>query len=244
MAEMRSATAQHGCSRHSMLQIDTNEGVTVIQKKIRIKFIESLLGTASSDPEIHSHYIASKSEDAQKIEEEVAAIGVDEAIERGKTIFARMEDGTPHLWDYQIKGFFKDACGMLRRVPGTKSVKLKAYKKEIDGLIFVFPRKIPLWLPEELDLSETDCQRPLRASTPQGERVALAHSEEVPAGTYTEATIMCLRDDQWPLVKEWLDYGILRGIGQWRNSGKGRMVWEELDNNGNVVGGNADSVVC
>ena len=40
-------------------------------------------------------------------------------------------------------------------------------------------------------------------------------------------------------VREWLDYGMYRGLGQWRNSGKGRMVWEELDDGGNVIGGNA-----
>lgn len=28
-------------------------------------------------------------------------------------------------------------------------------------------------------------------------------------------------------VREELDYGRLRGIGQWRNSGKGRFEWEE-----------------
>ena len=200
----------------------------MIEKRVRITFTESVLGTASADPEIHRHYIASKSEDAAKIEEEVNALGVDEVTERAMTVFARMEDGTPALWDYQIKGFFKDACGMLRRVPGTRSAKLKAFKKEIDGLIFVGPRMVPLWMPIDLDLSKTDCQRPLRASTPQGERVALAHSEEAPAGTYIEVTITCLRDDLWPLVKEWLDYGRLRGIGQWRNSGRGRFEWEEI----------------
>lgn len=29
-------------------------------------------------------------------------------------------------------------------------------------------------------------------------------------------------------VREWLDYGMLRGLGQWRNSGKGRFTWEEI----------------
>jgi hypothetical protein len=29
-------------------------------------------------------------------------------------------------------------------------------------------------------------------------------------------------------VKEWLDYGELRGLGQWRNSGKGKFKWEEI----------------
>ena len=27
------------------------------------------------------------------------------------------------------------------------------------------------------------------------------------------------------VVREWLDYGQLRGIGQWRNSGKGRFTY-------------------
>ena len=49
------------------------------------------------------------------------------------TIFPR-DNGVPIYWDYQIKGFFKDACGMLRKVTGSKSSKIKAYKKEIDGL--------------------------------------------------------------------------------------------------------------
>ena len=29
--------------------------------------------------------------------------------------------------------------------------------------------------------------------------------------------------------REWLDYGALRGIGQWRNSGKGRYTYEILN---------------
>ena len=34
------------------------------------------------------------------------------------TVFPRTEDGRPFLYDYQIKGFFKDACGCLSRVAG------------------------------------------------------------------------------------------------------------------------------
>lgn len=196
--------------------------------KIRITFTEPILGSQPADPELHTRFIASKAPDHKSMAEEIAATSVEEVEERGKTVFPRMEDGTPALWDYQIKGFFKDACGMLRRVPDTRSKKLTAYKKEIDGLIFVSPRLIPLWMPVDLDLKETDNQRPLRASTPQGERVALAHSEEAPAGTYMELTITMLKNDLEPLVREWLDYGALRGIGQWRNASFGRLKWEEL----------------
>lgn len=41
-------------------------------------------------------------------------------------------------------------------------------------------------------------------------------------------TILCLDDAHEKAVREWLDYGALRGIGQWRNSSKGRFKWEEV----------------
>jgi hypothetical protein len=50
--------------------------------------------------------------------------------------------------------------------------------------------------------------------------------------------IKLLIEDTADLIREWLDYGELHGLGQWRNSGKGSFVWEELDENGNVIGGN------
>lgn len=71
-----------------------------------------------------------------------------------------------------------------------------------------------------------DCQRPLRASTAQGERVALANSETVPAGSWCDVEITVLKDDLIKMVKECLAYGKLKGIGQWRNSSKGRFVFE------------------
>lgn len=205
--------------------------------KVKATFLEELLGTASNNPEIHSEFIASKAPDARSTEEEVAAIGVEEAVEKSMTVFPRNPEGNPILFDYQIKGFFKDSTGALRRVPGTKSSQIKAFKKEIDGLVFVFPRMIPLNMPGPMG----ECQRPLRASTAMGERIALAHSEAAPAGTTIEFEVQCLTKDMYDLVRELLDYGRLRGIGQWRNSGKGRLTWQELDEEGNVVGGNHDS---
>ncbi|MEE0146233.1 MAG: hypothetical protein UEP80_07665, partial [Senegalimassilia anaerobia] len=71
------------------------------------------------------------------------------------------------------------------------------------------------------------CERPLRADTPHGARVALARSETVPAGTKIRFTLVVMNESDWPLVQEWLDYGQFRGIGQWRNSGKGRFEWTD-----------------
>ena len=193
--------------------------------KCRLRTIETLLGTASNNKELHSEFIASKAPDAPSREEEIEAVGVEEVIEKGMTVFSRNKDGKPILWDYQIKGFFKDACGVLRKVKGIKSSKIKAYKKEIDGLIFVEEREIPIQTAEEL----TSCQRPLRAQTAQGERVSLANSEEIAAGAIMEFSIMVMSDELVPAVKEWLSYGKLRGLGQWRNSGKGRFLCKILE---------------
>lgn len=190
--------------------------------KIRITFLEELLGTASANPDIHREYIASKAPDAESLEEEVEAIGVEAALEKSMTVFPRNEAGQPILFDYQVKGFFKDSAAALRKVPGSKCSKIKAYKKEIDGLLFVFPRMIPLDMPSPL----TTCSRPLRAQTAQGERIALSTSEAAPAGTTVELTVSALTKDMFDLAKECLDYGTLRGIGQWRNSGKGRFEYE------------------
>ena len=202
--------------------------------KFRINFIEGLLGTAPNDEDVYKNFIASKAPDAKPIEDEIAAVGVDEVAERGMTVFPRDPDGNPILFDYQIKGFFKDACGMLSRLTekdenGKKkakneSGKITAYKKVIDGLIFVDPRMIPIQINGELGI----CQRPLRASTAQGDRVALAMSEEIPAGSSVEFTVRCLDDNNAKAVREWMEYGVLRGIGQWRNSGKGRFTFEEI----------------
>lgn len=191
---------------------------------VKVTYTEELLGTCSANRELHSEFIASKAPNARSREEEVAALGAEAVEEKAMTVFPRMDDGTPFVWDYQWKGFFKDSCGMLRRADGSKSKALKAYKKEIDGLVFVEPRRIPLVLPDGGDIGE--CQRPLRASTAQGERIALAHSETVPAGTVQELDVVLLKDDLEPYVREWLDYGRYHGTGQWRNSGKGRFVCE------------------
>lgn len=190
---------------------------------VRIKLEEEMLGMSPSDQELYDTYIAGKAPNSELMEEEIDSFSPTD--EKGMTIFPKLEDGTPYLWDYQIKGFCKDACGMLNKVPNTKSSKVKAYKKNIDGRIFAFPRKIPIRVVGEMGT----CQRPLRASTPQGERVALAKSETIPAGSFFDVTFRCLVDGDQYLVLEWLEYGKLRGLGQWRNSGAGRFSFDVMD---------------
>lgn len=168
---------------------------------VRLTLLEEALGMTPGDPEIYGNWIASKAPEP--------------------------EVGVPFCWDYQIKGFFKDACSALRRVPGTRSSKLTAFKKVIDGTVFVEQRKIPFKLPDGAQCGR--CERPLRASSASGERVALAASETVPAGTVIEFSVLVMNPKDAETVREWLDYGHLRGLFQWRNSGKGRFEWEEVE---------------
>jgi len=203
--------------------------------KVRLTFQEEILGTSPSNPEVYETYIQSKSPDANTLSEEIEAIGAEEVARNGMTVFPRTDKKEPFIYDYQIKGFFKDACGMLSRLGGksetgkkkpvNESCKLTAYKKIIDGLIFVKPRKIIIKMSGPVG----KCQRPLRASTPQGERISLACSESIPAGSVIEFEVVCLDPSHEAAVTEWLNYGALRGMMQWRNSGKGVFKWFRTD---------------
>ena len=201
--------------------------------RIKLTFLEPVLGSSPNNEEIYTEFIGSKAEDAPSLAEEVAALGDDVVAEKGTTVFPRDNDGTPIFWSYQIEGFFKGTCGFLRTVPGTLSSKLKAYKKEIDGRIFVAGdesptnktgRKIRINNAFPMDLY----QRPLRAQTAQGERVSLACSERIPEGANCEFNVTCLIDDDTKMVEEWLDFGRRNGMGQFRNSGAGRFAWEKV----------------
>lgn len=192
-------------------------------KELRIKltFIDDLLGTMPGNRDIFTDFVAKK---AETVNEEAEAIPVDEALEKGTTVFPRTADDKPFLYDYQIRGYFKESCKFLKKVEGTKSSKEKAYKQKIDGLIFVKDRQNVINTDKEIGI----CERPLRASTPQGERISLSRSESIAEGATIEFTVVCMVDSDIDLVKEWLDYGRFHGTGQWRNSGKGRFTWKEV----------------
>lgn len=89
---------------------------------VRLTLLEEALGMTPGDPEIYGNWIASKAPEPEVGAEEVGVIEGMDAVEDATTCFPRMEDGVPFCWDYQIKGFFKDACGSrLGRVPDPSS---------------------------------------------------------------------------------------------------------------------------
>lgn len=187
---------------------------------------EELLGTMTQNPNLFVEHIANQKPpgdpeaDAIKIGQETRTVPVH--LVEGTTGF-HQEDGKPFLYDYVVKGFFKDACGSLRLVSDSLSKELTAHKKKIDGLIFVQPRQLFAVIPAGKE--KGICTRPLRADTAQGPRVALANSETLPIGTTFSFELEVMDDGMDDTVVEWLDYGAKKGLGQWRNSGKGRFSY-------------------
>jgi len=211
--------------------------------KFRITFDDRLLGTEPSNPDIYRDYIASKAPDPYVAMNELNFLppeNVDEdgvPIRDGITVFHRDQDGNPCLHMRHIKGFFKEACRAMQMASGkdpetgkklgkNESSKLTAYKSKIDCLVFVAPDWLKLKLPEGTEITRE--QRPLLASTPMGPRSALACSECAPAGTQVDFSVSLLNDDLYPALLEWMDYGIFKGMGCWRNSGCGRFGYEIL----------------
>lgn len=265
--------------------------------EVRLTLTEAILGAAPSDKAVYTSYIAAKKAEILALAEEgeLDELETLPSEEKGMTVFHQLPDGTPFLYDYVIRGFFKDACSMLRRNGGRKSVKLTAFRKIIDGHIFVEPRRIPLALPttikepivvtrpnpdwsplthaetallekfsepvdddqEPASDAEVEAyvriqqkvrvpktvkkvvgyvdvpavmdvlERPLRGQTAQGERVALAKSQTLPAGTTLEFRVIVQSAEVTEeILREWFDYGRRRGLGQWRNGGWGTVVYE------------------
>jgi hypothetical protein len=195
--------------------------------KIQIKLTEEMLGTKAANPDVFTDFIASKHPSGTPQKDELQ--NAEHREEAGTTIFHR-EQGIIGIYDYQIKGFFKDACGAMNRFDKENRgglEKLSAYKTKIDGCIFVTPRFIPIVLPSGGKVGV--CERPLRAETAQGPRVSVCRSETVPADSTMTFEVSILSKDLAAYVQQWFNYGKLRGLGQWRNSGKGRFVWAEVD---------------
>ncbi len=189
------------------------------QKKIKITFTERLLGTAPAKDSYKKYIIdnAPVPDDPEIIDElETAPEAKDGELITG---FHRDPDGI-YLLDYQVKGFFKEAGNILKDI-----LKIRALKSKLDNFLFVYPRYI--WLAEKPDGIFT---RPIRAQTPRGPRICLGHSEYLNPPVSVEIVVDLLphKEITWKTVYTILDYGKMKGIGQFRNGSFGRFVWEEI----------------
>lgn len=187
--------------------------------KLKVTFLVGPLGT-QPQKDVATEYITSKAADPTTGElpaDELETLP--EALEKGTTAFHKL-NGQPIYYDYQVKGFLKDAGQVFNGLRNVKNLRSK-----LDHLVFVEPRQIALNMPDGAAI--TFCERPLRAQTAQGPRTSLARSEELPAGTWFECRLVVYDGPiSEPLLRDLLSYGARKGFGQWRNGGRGRFTFE------------------
>lgn len=194
---------------------------------VTIELIEPMLGTTPCNPSIWAEHIASKQEKALRkegwletdikveIAKTIEGVADNDELATGKTSFMSDEKGY-FVRDYFVKGFFKHAAKCLKQFGATKQLRSKVVQ-----FLFIKPFKMYIaGLDDDLELVE----RPLRASTPMGERVCIARSESVPVGTKITFSVHCLNNVITEgCLNTLLEYGQYEGLGQWRGAGCGRF---------------------
>lgn len=220
------------------------------QMRIRVYFITDILGTWSNNKQLVSDFISNsygkkkviRTETSMDVEQELAFVpenpdGVPTEELKAMTVFPRNPiTGEPVMMGYQMKGFFKAAAKACRNRSDSKSSAMTAYLSRIDQDVNIIDKYAEIeWGPDNRFHS---LQRPLRAETAQGPRVALANSEQIMAGAHFDITVSFPNDKYLDLLVEWLNYGYYVGLLQWRNAGYGRFMYQILDENGTPVAGN------
>ncbi len=74
-------------------------------------------------------------------------------------------------------------------------------------------------------------ERSLRAMTMQGPRVTLVRSDYIGVGTELVMQIRILKNKEvtGDIIREILEYGQFRGLGQFRNGGYGQFNFSMID---------------
>lgn len=201
---------------------------------VEIELLEDQLGTIPVSKSIFAKHLASKitqkgkrdgmtpEEIQERIDEDLESYDEDDSdLKAGYTTFFKDEDKNPYIKDYMIKGFLKDAASALKQFGKHKQLRSKVVK-----FVFIEPRKILLPKQEKYNVLE----RPLRAMTARGERVSIARSDTIPAGTIIKFTVVCLAGIISKKCLETLfEYGKYIGVGQFRSGGYGKFSVKKLE---------------
>jgi len=192
--------------------------VTLDKASIKIKsiFIEPMLGTVPRTDVYAQHIMTKAKEITPEISEEIkTAPQTIEGIEdKGWTGFHRDKDGSFFIYNYMIKGAIKSSIETLQENGAIK--KIVAYKKWVDRMIDVKPRRI-FFTPDKKEAEVLE--RPLRTMTPKGERVTVVRSDIIDIGTEIEYEVTLLNNNKN------LTIGVIEqalahmSLGQWRGSG-------------------------
>ena len=202
-------------------------------KRIKITLTESMLGTVPKNKEVYAAHIVTKAKEIAKRKEEdeeeyienLAAEEletVEDVEEKGWTGFHRDDKGI-FIFNYMLKGFAKAATEVAQEI-GMIKPKIVAYKKWLDLLLFIEPRKLRFTDGNGTIITEPDgcLERPLRTMSRLGPRVTVTRSDLINEGRCLEFDLIMLPNSkgvEWENMKHSFYYGKMVGLGQWRGSG-------------------------
>lgn len=211
----------------------------------QVIFICELLAASAGDKNIFANFIADHAIDAKTREDEVNAVGVREVVTKGRSIFDYVNGQIcwpSHRW----LGYFKAKTGADRRDDETIVYDLSSYKGILDENTFFTAKNYPLIMPESANDKTGTCDRAMPGDGFK-RPTSIKSSETVPPGTVTSFVVQTNvknvgkkgeEKDYLDVLRECMDAGALSGTGEWRGSGKkGTFLWEELDDDGHVIGG-------
>lgn len=213
---------------------ESKKNMKIEKVKFTFTFTEPVLGMTCNNRDVYTEFIAAKAPTTTKGDEETAALPAREIEQKALTVFPKDDKGM-FFWDYQIRGFFKDTIIKMIEL-GTCKLSKWGYKKAVDSFLFVENRRNYLQR-DGVNLTKPDGieQRPLRAETMQGDRVALAMSEKVDPGTSLSFVVQILMGDNaksrlavfdQEMVVAIVDHASKWvGFGQWRSGGNGRFTF-------------------
>lgn len=206
------------------------------EAKFELRGISPILGSIALDPEVYNEYFLSKtktSEELQRAIEDMKDVRPQEDVAEVKaTGFYRDENGNFILKEYQVKGFLKEAARCLKDQLG-----LVAPVSKIDNFVFIRETNLVIHTSTGGTVTQADeiLERPLRALTAQGPRVALAYSEMVKDWSI-EFTLRVLQNEgskksiamDMGVIEELFEYGSMKGLLQWRNGGYGKFAYKRI----------------
>lgn len=206
------------------------------EQKFKLTGTSPILGSIAMDKKVFTEYLATKGKTPEEKEKAMNDVGNvpdgGEAAENKATGFYRDENGNFILKEYQVKGFLKEAARCLKDQLG-----LVAPVSKIDNFVFIRETNLVIHTSTGGTVTQADeiLDRPLRAMTAQGPRVALAYSEMVNDWSI-EFTLRVLQNEgskksvamDMDVIEELLEYGFLKGLLQWRNGGYGKFTFEKI----------------
>lgn len=221
---------------------------TVSYMKVEHFNIVEWIGTNPWDPDIHKSYVSDKITDPVERDRELKSLpkveAADKLEKRGVTVFFRRpEDGQLYIKNHMIKGYLKaagDAIRIARKLDPEastgkgKGTKWGSISSKVDEHVTIDPIELIVHGKDGLPKTDADglLVRSLRGETPQGPRVTIVKSE------YLEPLSMISYTIYWrdggpvtrDMIVDMMDQGeVFFGIGQWRNSGKGKFTWRIVE---------------